>query len=302
MTALPFDDELRAVMFAHVRRLLDRHGGRIPSSELNAGVTVRGERAPIWNYQRGIYKPATFGSDGAALSVQTSADSPYADVHDPAAGHFIYKYQGTDPMHRDNVALRRAMERQRPLLYLVAVDQGVYDAVFPVYVAADDPGSLQFTLMADVAASSPGLGVDPLIEIRREYATRAVMQRLHQHQFRRAVLGAYRNRCAICQLKHLPLLDAAHIIPDHEAHGEPRVSNGLGLCKIHHTAYDVHILGIDPDARVHIRTDILDEIDGPMLRHGLQDMHRSILTLPRRIGQRPDRDFLAERFERFRAA
>ena len=31
------------------------------------------------------------------------------------------------------------MLRQRPLLYLVAVDPGVYDAVFPVYVTGDDP-------------------------------------------------------------------------------------------------------------------------------------------------------------------
>lgn len=302
MTALSLDDELRAVVFAHVQRLRDRHGGRIPSIELSAGVTVRGERVPIWNYQRGIFKPAVLGLDGAALSVQTSADSPYADVHDPTTGRFVYKYQGTDPMHRDNVALRHAMERQRPLLYLVAVDQGAYDAVFPVYAVADEPQSLQFTLMADQVAQSQDPGLGALAEIRREYVTRAVIQRLHQHQFRRAVLGAYRNRCAICQLKHLPLLDAAHIIPDAAEHGEPRVPNGLGLCKIHHTAYDVHILGIDPESHVHIRTDILDEIDGPMLRHGLQEMHGTKLLRPRDPAHRPDRDHLAERFERFRAA
>ena len=81
-----------------------------------------------------------------------------------------------------------------------------------------------------------------------------------------------------------------------------RVTNGLGLCKIHHSAYDANILGIDPDARVHIRADILEEIDGPMLKHGLQELNASALVLPRNPVERPNRDFLAERFERFRAA
>ena len=137
---------------------------------------------------------------------------------------------------------------------------------------------------------------------RREYATRAVLQRLHQQQFRRMVLTAYRDQCCICRLRHVELLDAAHILPDRHPKGEPIVTNGLGLCKIHHSAYDAHIIGIDPDARVHVREDVLHEEDGPMLRHGLQEVAGSRLVLPRRDDLRPNRDFLAERFDRFRAA
>lgn len=83
------DDEIRAAAFAFVQRLRDQYGGRIPREALNAGVTVRGQRVPIWNYQKGIHKPAALGRDGAALSVQTSAESPYADEHDREAGHFV---------------------------------------------------------------------------------------------------------------------------------------------------------------------------------------------------------------------
>jgi putative restriction endonuclease len=301
MPNLILDEEVRAAAFAHVQQLRDRYGSRMPRDALMTGVAVRGERVPIWNYQKGIFKPAILGRDGAALSVQTSADSPYADVHDPEAGHFVYKYRGTDPAHPDNVALRRAMAAQRPLLYLIAVDPGVYDAILPVYVAGDQPERLQFTLVADQAVARAG--GDPLIvAARREYATRAVMQRLHQQQFRRLVLTAYRNQCAICRLRHVELLDAAHILPDREPRGEPVVTNGLGLCKIHHSAYDANILGVDPDARVHVRADVLAEIDGPMLRYGLQAVHGGRLVLPTREALRPNRDFLAERFERFRAA
>ncbi|MGH7633729.1 MAG: HNH endonuclease, partial [Gemmatimonadaceae bacterium] len=197
---------------------------------------------------------------------------------------------------------RHAMEQQRPLLYLVGVDPGVYDAVFPVYVIGDDPAQLQFTLVADQLDAAARRRDDPLTAARRAYTTRAVMARLHQQQFRRIVLHAYANRCAICRLRHLELLDAAHILPDSDPRGEPIVPNGLGLCKIHHSAFDSYIIGIDADARVHVRNDILREIDGPMLRYGLQEAHGTKLILPRRAGQRPSRDFLAERFERFRAA
>ncbi|HKO14841.1 MAG TPA: hypothetical protein VJU87_01325 [Gemmatimonadaceae bacterium] len=84
--------------------------------------------------------------------------------------------------------------------------------------------------------------------------------------------------------------------------GEPAISNGLGLCKIHHSAYDANIIGIDADSHVHVREDVLGEIDGPMLQYGLKAVHDSRLLLPRRVEQHPNRDFLAERFEQFRAA
>jgi len=298
------DAELRAAALARVAQLRDLNAGRIPREALGKGISVGGERIPLFNYQKGIFKPAAFGRDGAALSIQTSADSPYADVHDADAGRIAYKYRGTDPSHPDNVALRRAMLERLPLIYLVAVDPGVYDAVLPVYVVGDDPATLQFTLAADQPAMMTGdtLGDPMRTALRREYTTRTVLQRLHQQQFRRRVLMAYREQCCICRLKHLELLDAAHILPDLHPQGEPSVTNGLGLCKIHHSAYDAHIIGIDPDARVHVREDILHEKDGPMLKHGLQEMAGSRLVVPRSVDLQPNRDFLAERFELFRAA
>jgi putative restriction endonuclease len=296
------DDEVRGAAFAFVQRLREQFGGRIPRAALAEGVVIRGERVPIWNYQKGIFKPGVLGPDGAALSVQTSADSPYEDAHDPDAGHFVYKYRGTDSTHYDNVALRNAMLFRRPLIYLVAVDPGFYDAILPVYVTGDDPSQLQFTLVAD-QVTRPSIAEDAaVVGVRRAYTTRAVMQRLHQQQFRRLVLDAYSGRCTICRLRHRELLDAAHILADRDPRGEAMIPNGLGLCKIHHAAYDANILGITPDAKVEIRTDVLEEKDGPMLQYGLQAANGSRLVLPRRPEHQPNRDFLAERYDRFRAA
>ena len=124
-------------------------------------------------------------------------------------------------------------------------------------------------------------------------------QRLHQADFRGRVIAAYQTRCAICRLHHGELLDAAHIIPDRDEAGLPAVSNGLALCKIHHAAFDMNMLGISPDYIVKVDQKLLDEVDGPMLRHGLQEMHGALLTVPVRRQDRPDKDRLEQRFAEF---
>ena len=61
-------------------------------------------------------------------------------------------------------------------------------------------------------------------------------------------MSAYHGRCAISGLPTPQLLDAAHIIPDgDEEYGAPIVPNGMALSKIHHAAFDGHMIGIDPD-------------------------------------------------------
>lgn len=117
---------------------------------------------------------------------------------------------------------------------------------------------------------SPGTQIDENI---RRYIVRTTRQRLHQPVFRATVLRAYQTRCAVCALGHASLLDAAHIVPDHEYGGIAAVRNGLALCKIHHAAFDNFVLGIRPDLVVEIRADLLVEIDGPMLEHGLKGRH-----------------------------
>jgi predicted restriction endonuclease len=37
--------------------------------------------------------------------------------------------------------------------------------------------------------------------------------------------------------------------------GQPIVSNGLPLTKIHHAAFDAQLIGIDPDSRIMSPTD-----------------------------------------------
>jgi putative restriction endonuclease len=139
-------------------------------------------------------------------------------------------------------------------------------------------------------------------EIERRYAVRETRVRLHQARFRARVLPAYANQCTICRLKETRLLDAAHIVGDAELAGEPTVSNGLSLCSIHHRAFDEDLVGVSPDYEMRVHPRLLDDDDdGPMLEL-LKGSHATRIVLPRASKQRPDRELLAVRFERFAAA
>jgi ABC transporter substrate binding protein/HNH endonuclease len=137
--------------------------------------------------------------------------------------------------------------------------------------------------------------------LERRYALRAVKQRLHQASFREAVITAYNGRCALSGLPEPLLLDAAHIVADRDEQlGQPVVPNGIPLSKIHHAAFDAHLIGIDPDYRLHVSERLLGRNDGPMLE-ALKRLNGETIHLPGRIKDCPDRDRLAMRFERFKA-
>ena len=111
---------------------------------------------------------------------------------------------------------------------------------------------------------------------------------------------AYNGRCALSGLPEPLLLDAAHIIADaDEKFGQPVISNGIPLSKIHHAAFDAHFIGIDPDFRIHVSKRLLTQNDGPLLET-LKKLHHQKLHLPERKKDHPDRERLLVRFDAFR--
>ena len=65
------------------------------------------------------------------------------------------------------------------------------------------------------------------------------------------------------------------------------VSNGLPLTKIHHAAFDAHLIGIDPDYRIHVSDRLLDLHDGPFLELGLKRIAGTLIEMPRRNEDSP---------------
>lgn len=84
-------------------------------------------------------------------------------------------------------------------------------------------------------------------KIKFEYTRTAY---LRDPLFRSEVLAAYKNSCCICG-QQLGLVEAAHIVP-HAISNEPdEVSNGLGLCVVHHRLYDRALLLPAPGNVLH---------------------------------------------------
>lgn len=283
-------------IFDWVRERADANGGFLHRHEL-LDFTIDGRELPIIDFSRGIRNPREFSS---TLAIVASASGPYDDTESQTDGLLHYAYRAGDPAGGDNRKLRAAISTGQPLILFRKEIANYYTPVMPVYVVDDDPVRRSFTIALDEAFRFMGSTRD-LSDPQRAYALRLARQRLHQPAFRTRVLLAYETTCAVCTLRHGSLLDAAHIVPDTEAGGVPTTSNGLALCKIHHAAYDQQMLGISPDYKVSIDRDLLLEIDGPMLRHGLQDMHGRSLTIPKKAKDQPDRTLLAWRWERFEA-
>lgn len=294
------DSGVEAALRQEIMQWLDARvaesGGVVTRAEL-MNCDVRGRRLPLVDRNRGIRNPVDFE---ATLSIMSSDDGPYHDRF--TEGDLLrYAYRAGDPDGSDNRKLRRAMALGTPLIMFRRLEPNLYLPSYPVYVVGDERANREFVVALDEAFRFVADPLD-LTEDQRRYARRIHRQRLHQPEFRARVIHAYETRCAVCALRHGSLLDASHIDADSEPDGAPVVSNGLALCKIHHAAYDQDLLGITPDYQVRIATGLLEEIDGPMLRHGLQEMQGRALLVPRPRRQRPDRERLARRYEQFTRA
>jgi putative restriction endonuclease len=292
------DLALRQEAVSRARQLVQAYDDMVPIERLREGFQFEGQRISFGSFQKGIHR-SRVQQGAAALTLTTSFKDPYADVFDEAGASFTYAYRAGAIDQADNRALRSAYELQTPLVYFRALNPGLYLVVAPMFVTADDPATRMVVLEPGLPAQDMqpgGLISGPDV---RAYATREARYRLHQQRFKLDVMRAYRHRCAICALRERALVQAAHIVPDPEPEGVAAVVNGLALCAIHHLAFDRNLLGIDPGGEIHIAGRLLDEIDGPMLKTGLQGFHGAQIELPRRPVDRPDPVRLEARFGRF---
>ena len=293
--------KIRIAAFEWLNSLLAKFPDSVIPSRVLANDFIYNNERVVLSGQQGIWKPK---QTQYPISIKSMINSIYDDEF-VSDSRIKYRYKGTNPNDWVNVGLRNCMKFKIPLIYLHEVSKGKYLTQWPVYIVGDDITNLSFLVEAEnkeYEIQTEHLTiVEENVEIERRYATRQMVQRLHQGSFREKVLKAYREHCAVCRLKHRELLDAAHIIPDNQG-GKAVVSNGLSLCKIHHAAFDQNILGISPDYLIEIRKDILEEIDGPMLKYGIQQMHGGKIILPRNVNLQPDKQYLEKRYESFKKA
>lgn len=312
---IAFEERVRLAAFEELRARQRLFGEVLPLEVLQKPLVVDGDSISLIAHMRGIHKPRVLTAALAVLTAapKRSAPAPYDDRFD-AEGTLRYHYRDPGTPNRqaelladsDNASLRVALANKLPIIYYVGIVPGRYLPFYPTYVVQDHPDEREFSL--DLTGfGRPPVGLDGFVDLaadhsERAYRTEIVMSRIHQASFRHKVMTAYESHCAICRLKRTELVEAAHIVPDSEG-GPPVVVNGLALCKLHHAAFDRHILGVRPDLTVIVRSDVLEEVDGPMLVHGLQAFHnQKLLVTPQNVDHRPGGEFLEERWSAFLAA
>jgi hypothetical protein len=118
-----------------------------------------------------------------------------------------------------------------------------------------------------------------------------IRQRRGQADFRGRLLVAWHRRCAVTGCLVADLLEAAHIRP-HRIEPNYSTSNGLLLRSDIHTLFDLALLSVDEDLRIHLAPKLLPTEYGPWDGHRLQGV-------PSRLSDAPSMEALRERHAAF---
>ena len=184
------DAKIRMTAFEQVQRLNDLYES-LTANYLKAGFHYEGNRIPLVNPQRGIFKPKKMQY---LLSIRTvfptSGKKVWYDDQREIHRRIIesedtldYAFMGQDPNAADNQWLLEAFKNQVPVIYFLGIAPGRYQAIIPAFISGWDPNAL----IAQVVFGLPNqdnISIPQSIQERR-YALRVVKQRLHQSSFRR---------------------------------------------------------------------------------------------------------------------
>jgi len=298
-------EDLRVRIFDDLDSQAAFLGGALPGSILDE-YQIDGEHLRLRDVGRGIRNIASWDSTLAVVSYETGA------YHDREVSDGVWRYPyevlQTGPkkgsIGSSNAKLENAMHTRASVIMFVKPKDWDYIPLGLVQVVEADRNAREFVLALSPVAPGPAFDSLPSSGkvLVREWALSTVRRRVHQPEFRRRILRAYEQRCTVCRLAKEALLDAAHIIADRDDWGDPETPNGMAMCKIHHTAYDRNLLGITPEYGVRINHELLADQDGPMLLHGLQEMHGIDIQVPKHTTDLPDRDRLAQRYAEFQNA
>ena len=195
---------VREAMFEHLRKLVvDSSSEAISRRSRQPAFSFAGETIVMRQTRgHGIHNPAS-STPRCRSPLRSPASEDNGPMWTPSVKTDIprYKYEGTDLNLATNRALRAAMESKLPLAYFIGVRRSVYEPVFPVYIAGDDPTRHEFVL--SFSRGEVGLDLSTLTAPEKVYAARMTKQRLHQPVFREQVLRAYSSSCAVCRLRHV---------------------------------------------------------------------------------------------------
>lgn len=230
----------------------------VPGSELLR--FGRGGRRVVLRATQGIFKPKELSEP---LSIQTTLQSPYNEAL--LEGRKIRYHFLAPSREHENEGLKRCGAYGLPLIYFLQVKarpDTEYEIFAPVYIAGWDDETREFVVDLSGSPTAPPLSelaglqltlpsvpapesAQEIRELSSGYLVHAVQRRICHARFRREVLRAYGDRCAVCLLGVRPLLDAAYLGSDPVARTGSEPREGVALCTLHLSAYHAGILSWD---------------------------------------------------------
>ncbi|MBX3387243.1 MAG: HNH endonuclease [Phycisphaeraceae bacterium] len=119
----------------------------------------------------------------------------------------------------------------------------------------------------------------------------SIIRRQGQRHFRRKLLSAYDNRCAVTRCSVEWVLEAAHISP-YRGTRTNTASNGLILRADIHTLFDLALISIVPDTMIVRVSSRLDD-------ESYSTLDGQPLVVPRSRSLRPNREAVVRHFSQF---
>lgn len=128
-------------------------------------------------------------------------------------------------------------------------------------------------------------------EIYRKIKSRGYSQII----FRKALLIAYKSKCAFCNTSLNSILQAAHIIPWNSANDKQKldVRNGLLLCANHHYLFDNGLLSVDEQFRIQINKNVRLKTESDKII--VSTLSNTLLQLPKDSTLHPKIEYLKHR-------
>lgn len=224
----------------------------------------------IYGGQQGIWvdkqrtQSITDDEYGVAVSVLHKGDQYPDDFDDTAV---IYHYPNTSrPRSRDIGEIESVKNCNRynlPIFVIrVSPEASHLRDVFVGNVTYWDDDSEVFIIeFGESHQDITRISSQDTFQVREEPSSAKYLTsgRPNQAAFRISVFRRYGTSCAVCGIKVVDLLEAAHIVPKKE-HGSDDPRNGLVLCCLHHRALDRGLFSINPET-----LEIVSQPKGPAL-------------------------------------
>ena len=264
--------ERRKALWEEMKRI---SGGNVPADKVPVSFVRQND---IYHPQAGTYVdqartlPLTEDGIGATISIRLRGNR-YTNYINEDGAKFAYPDTSNRGADRNRVQASKNAQRLNLPIFIIIGDtarkngRSVYERIELAKVVKYDDSDKSFVVeFINETPIPPSTEEADDFELEESGKVKSARERigLRQSEFRSSLIEKYGLKCAVCNVRHPDLLDAAHIVAKAER-GTDDLRNGIVLCKNHHAAFDNNLFGINPESKklVFLSKEIKQELNFP---------------------------------------